>query len=59
MTSRLSAGAPFPLGATPDRRGVNFALASVHAERVELCLFDAKGEKEVERIRLPERTGDV
>ncbi len=59
MTSRLSAGAPFPLGATPDRRGTNFALASINAERVELCLFDAAGGTEVERIRLPERTGDV
>ncbi|HWA49241.1 MAG TPA: glycogen debranching protein GlgX, partial [Dongiaceae bacterium] len=59
MTSRLSGGSPFPLGATADRRGTNFALASAHAERVELCLFDASGAKELERIRLPERTGDV
>lgn len=59
MTSRLSGGAPFPLGATIDRRGTNFALASVHAERVELCLFNPAGDKELERIRLPERTGDI
>jgi glycogen operon protein len=59
MTSRLSGGAPFPLGATPDRRGTNFALASVHAERVELCLFNAAGDRELERVRLPERTGDI
>lgn len=59
MTARLSGGAPFPLGATPDRRGTNFAIASIHAERVDLCLFDAVGDKEVERIRLPERSGDV
>src|ERR1044072_7714797 len=59
MTSRLSGGAPFPLGATPDRRGTNFALASVHAERVELCLFNPAGDRELERMRLPERTGDV
>ena len=58
-TSRLSGGAPYPLGATPDRRGTNFALASVNAERVELCLFDATGDKELERIRLSERTGDI
>src|SRR6185295_1988144 len=59
MTSRLSGGAPSTLGATPDRHGTNFALASVHAERVELCLFDETGQRELERIPLPERTGDV
>src|SRR6185295_15078875 len=31
----------------------------VHAERVELCLFNPAGDRELERIRLPERTGDV
>src|SRR3954471_1033933 len=36
-------GAPSPLGATWDGRGVNFALYSEHAERVELCLFDERG----------------
>src|SRR5262245_52365085 len=54
---RLSAGSPQPLGATIDSNGTNFALFSVHAEKVELCLFD--GEHERERIALPERTGDV
>jgi isoamylase len=38
--SRVQAGAPYPLGATWDGNGVNFALFSEHAERVELCLFD-------------------
>jgi isoamylase len=33
-------GKPFPLGATWDGQGVNFALFSENAERVELCLFD-------------------
>ncbi len=33
-------GRPYPLGATWDGRGVNFALFSAHATRVELCLFD-------------------
>src|SRR6185295_10322605 len=59
MTSSLSGGAPSTLGATPDRHGTNFALASDHAERVELCLFDESGQKEVERIRLLERTHGV
>jgi glycogen operon protein len=41
----LSAGPgwPFPLGATPDAEGTNFALFSEHAERVELCLFAPDG----------------
>ena len=43
-------GQPAPLGATWDGAGVNFALYSEHAERVELCLFDPKGRREVERI---------
>jgi glycogen operon protein len=56
---RLSAGAPHPLGATWDGRGTNFALFSAHAEKVELCLFDRHGRREIERIALPERTEDV
>ncbi len=47
-------GRPFPLGATWDGEGVNFALFSAHAERVELCLFDESGEHETQRIALPE-----
>jgi isoamylase len=49
-------GRPWPLGATWDGEGVNFALYSEHAERVELCLFDAKGRREIERIELRDRT---
>jgi isoamylase len=56
---RLSAGAPHPLGATWDGRGTNFALFSDHAEKVELCMFDRHGRREIERIVLPERTEDV
>jgi isoamylase len=56
---RLSAGAPHPLGATWDGRGTNFALFSAHAEKVELCLFDRQGRREIERIMLPECTEDV
>jgi glycogen operon protein len=52
-------GKPYPLGATWDGEGVNFALFSEHAEKVELCLFDAKGRREVERITLPEQTDQV
>nr|WP_046022232.1 glycogen debranching protein GlgX [Magnetospira sp. QH-2] len=52
-------GRPYPLGATWDGRGTNFALFSENAEKVELCLFDAAGRKEVERIALPEYTEQV
>ena len=39
-TPRVWPGAPYPLGATYDGAGTNFALFSEVAERVELCLFD-------------------
>ena len=54
-TSNLSIwpGHPYPLGATWDGEGVNFALFSEHAEKVELCLFDHKGRREI--IRIPMR----
>ncbi len=52
-------GRPFPLGATWDGLGVNFALFSAHATKVELCLFDLNGERELERIELPEYTDEV
>src|SRR6266508_4750269 len=57
--TRLSAGSPHPLGATWDGRGTNFALFSANAEKVELCLFDRQGRREVDRIALPERTEAV
>ncbi|HET7141685.1 MAG TPA: glycogen debranching enzyme, partial [Candidatus Limnocylindria bacterium] len=50
-------GAPYPLGATWDGNGVNFALFSENAWVVELCLFDADGAEQ--RIRIPERTDQV
>ncbi|MDX9993700.1 MAG: glycogen debranching protein GlgX [Rhodocyclaceae bacterium] len=49
-------GSPYPRGATWDGEGVNFALFSEHAERVELCLFDPTGRHEVQRIGLREQT---
>ena len=45
-------GTSQPHGAHWDGHGINFALFSAHAERVELCLFDAEGMHEVERIEL-------
>lgn len=56
---RLDAGDPEELGLTLAAGGANVAVASVHASAVELCLFDHSGATEVERVRLPERTGDV
>jgi isoamylase len=53
------AGTPRPLGATWSKRGVNFALQSSHATRVEVCLFDAASGAEIARYDLPGRTGDV
>lgn len=55
----IHAGSPRPLGATWSSRGVNFALFSAHATRVEISLFDATSGAEVGRHDLPGRTGDV
>lgn len=52
-------GKPFPQGATWDGEGVNFALFSEHAEGVELCLFDNRGRRELQRIALREQTDQV
>ena len=57
--TRVTEGLPHPLGATWDGLGVNFALFSAYATKVELCLFDARGERELERIELPEYTDEV
>jgi isoamylase len=56
---RVREGQPFPLGATWDGLGVNFALFSANAQRVELCVFDGDGKRELERIELPEYTDEV
>ena len=48
-------GKPYPLGATWDGAGVNFALYSQNASAVELCIFDDDGE-EINRIRFTEHT---
>ncbi len=56
---RVWAGNPFPLGANFDGRGVNFALFSAHATKVELCLLDHSGQREIERVVLPEYTDEV
>ncbi len=56
-TPRIWPGRPSPLGATCDARGVNFALFSEHATKVELCLFaSAEAKTETHRVVLPEKT---
>src|SRR5262245_40949286 len=55
---RVWPGLSYPLGATWDGAGVNFALFSEHATKVELCLFD-EPEAESQRIPLPEQTDQV
>jgi hypothetical protein len=49
---RILPGSPYPLGATPDSEGVNFAVYSENATAIELCLFDAEGRE----TRIPLRT---
>jgi isoamylase len=56
---RVEPGLPHPLGATWDGKGVNFALFSANAEKVELCTFDPRGRREIARIVLPEYTDEV
>ncbi|HIF3737616.1 TPA: glycogen debranching protein GlgX [Escherichia coli] len=55
--TRLAIGKPAPLGAHYDGQGVNFTLFSAHAERVELCVFDANGQEH--RYDLPGHSGDI
>ncbi len=57
--ARIREGRPYPLGANWDGLGVNFALFSANATKVELCLFDAEGKRELERVELPEYTDEV
>jgi isoamylase len=57
--SRVWPGRSAPLGATWDGGGVNFALFSASAEKVELCLFDRSGMREIARVPLPDCTDEV
>ena len=59
MASVAWPGHPYPLGATWDGQGVNFALFSENADRVELCIFDPSGKTEIQRIELRERTDRI
>jgi len=56
---RLAPGSPYPLGATWDGLGTNFAVFSAHAERIDLCLFDPSGKRQIAQFTLPEFTDEV
>ena len=59
LFDRLEPGRPDPLGATWDGLGINFAVFSANADRIDLCLFDASGRREIGRFPLPECTDEV
>ena len=59
LPDRMERGAPYPLGASWDGVGVNFAVFSSHAEKIELCVFDPSGRREIARYMLPEWTDEV
>lgn len=59
MANTLLPGKPYPLGAHFDGQGINFALFSLHAEAVTLCLFDAEGQLELQRLSLTAQTAGV
>ena len=56
---RIAEGLPYPRGATWQGNGTNFAIFSANATKVEICLFDESGQKELERIELPEHTDQI
>jgi len=57
--AELLPGQPWPMGASWDGHGINFAVFSAAATQIELCLFDADGKHELRRLPLPGRSGDV
>jgi isoamylase len=56
---KIYPGKPYPLGATWDGKGVNFALYANHATKVELCLFDSECNEQVISIEVKERTRQI
>ncbi len=57
--NKVSAGSPYPLGSTYDGNGVNFAIFSANAEKIELCLFDENGAKEIGRYELTAHENNI
>jgi glycogen operon protein len=59
LPDALLAGRPSPLGASWDGLGINFAVFSAHAERIDLCLFEPSGRHEIARYTMPEYTDQI
>ncbi|WP_084544753.1 glycogen debranching protein GlgX [Derxia lacustris] len=59
IPDRLLPGKPWPLGAHSDGLGINFAVFSANAERIDLCLFDPSGRRQIATRTLPECTDEV
>jgi isoamylase len=59
LPDKLLPGKPYPLGATWDGLGINFAVFSAHATGIDLCLYEASGRRELARYTLPEYTDEV
>ncbi len=55
----IGIGSPAPLGANIIGEYVNFAFYSENAEKIELCLFSKNGEKEIARIAMDNKSGNV
>ena len=59
VTAPLQEGLPWPLGASWDGQGVNFAVFSTHAKAMDLCVFDPNGTHELARYALHNHSSDV
>ncbi|WP_341676497.1 glycogen debranching protein GlgX [Niveibacterium sp. SC-1] len=59
LPEKMRSGRAYPLGAHWDGEGVNFAVFSAHATRIEVCVFDLRGRAEIARYTLPEQTDQV
>ena len=59
LPDRLLPGSPYPLGATFDGEGVNFAVFSANADSIDVCIFDSAGKRELQRLPLTECTDEV
>jgi len=59
IPDRLEGGSPYPLGAHFDGLGVNFAVFSANADKIELCLFEPDGRRQIACLPLPEWTDEV
>ncbi|HET7882080.1 MAG TPA: glycogen debranching protein GlgX [Acetobacteraceae bacterium] len=59
LPDTLLPGRPYPLGATWDGLGVNFAVFSAHARQIDLCLFETSGRQQIARYTLPEYTDEI